>query len=129
MPKGHPWRSPRASIQDARLSVAGSARKARDRGARDRSELELLQELAVLPRAPERIFQAFLLHVAELVVDVRNGSQQALEVHRTRAQHGVVRAVRDYVFKMKAPIPVAVALQIGERIAAPDHHIADVELE
>src|SRR6266513_2864403 len=29
---------------------------------------------------------------------------------------------------MEAPVPIAVALEIGERIATPYHHVADVEL-
>src|SRR5690348_13476163 len=91
----------------------------------DALELELLQELAVLPRATERVFLSLLLDVAKLVVDVGNGRQQTLEIHRPSAQHGIMRAVRHHVLKMKAPVPLPVALEIGERIAPAHHHVAD----
>src|SRR5207302_925759 len=61
--------------------------------------------------------------------EVAHGRQQAPEIERPRAELGVVRPIGYDVFQVEAPVAVAVALEIGERIAAPYHHVADVELE
>src|SRR5204862_7953411 len=86
------------------------------------------QKLVVPARAIERMLDALLLDVTGLAIDVRNARQQASEIEHSGAELRVSRAVFHDVLEMEAPIAVAVALEISERIAASHRQIADVEL-
>src|SRR2546426_887429 len=103
-----------------------SFRSKRQRGCA--LELQRLEKRAVLSRAVEWMLDALLLYVAGLAIEVWNARQQAPEIERSGAELSVSRAVLHDVLEMEAPIAVAVPLEIGERIAAPHHHVADVEL-
>src|SRR5881396_4302964 len=74
------------------------------------------------------MLDALLLDVAGLMIDVWDARQQAPEIERSGAELGVSRAVLHDVLQMEAPIAVAVPLEVGEGIAAPHYHVADVEL-
>src|SRR5437879_12810821 len=90
------------------------------RAERTALELQLAEKLVVPLGAGQRIGSPLLLDVARLAIDVRHGRQQASEIERAGAELGVARAIGDDVLQVEAPITVAVALEIGERIAA--HH-------
>src|SRR5712692_5461539 len=92
------------------------------------SEVELPEELAVAPRARERIRGLLLLDVAVLAVEVWNTRQELSEIDYSGAELGVSRPVGQHILHVEAPIAVPVALKIGKGIAAPHNHVADVEL-
>src|SRR5262245_6092546 len=92
-------------------------------------ELEIPEERVVVPGGRELVLRTFLLHVARLGVERRNGSQEALEVERPGAQSRVGLAVRGDVLEMEAPVAVAVLREILHRVAATNEHVAHVQLQ
>src|SRR2546422_10719483 len=74
------------------------------------------------------MLDALLLDVTGLVIDVWNACQQPPEIECSSAELGVSRAIFHDVLEMEAPIAIAVPREIGERIAAPHDHVADVQL-
>src|SRR6267378_1225021 len=122
------WEPCGAAVQGAAKSAPSP--RAAPRGTA--SELECLEELAIRSRIGQiagRVVRRLLFDVRRLLLQRGHRSQKLLEIENTRPQARVLRAVVHGILQMETPEAVGIFLQVLHRIAAPDQHVADVELE
>src|SRR5574341_1108706 len=76
-----------------------------------------------------RILRSFLLDVGRLLLERWDRGEEAFEVDDPFAERRVAGAAGGDVLHMEAPEAIGILLEVLHRIAAPERHVADVELQ
>src|SRR6266487_6132124 len=122
------WEQRGAAVQGAAKSPPSP--RAAPRGAA--SELEGLEVLAIRFRVGQvagRVVCSLLFDVRRLLLERRHRGQKLLEIEDASPQARVLGAIRHGVLQMETPEAIEIFLQVLHRIAAPDQHVAGVELD